>query len=94
MEVAGADLGPGVGDADDGLVQVFFAETDAAEVRASRGAGRAFGEDDGVFLRIDFVGHFFLEVKKPTADCADKFGLERNGDQSDEGLIETDEVKS
>jgi hypothetical protein len=43
MEVAGADLGPGVGDADDGLVQVFLAEADAAEVRAGSGAGWAFG---------------------------------------------------
>ena len=55
MEVAGADLGPGVGDADDGLVQVFFAEADAAQVGAGGGAVGAFGEDDGVFLRIDFV---------------------------------------
>ena len=53
MEVAGADLGPGVGDADDGLVQVFFAEADAAEVRAGRGTGWAFGEDFGVGLGID-----------------------------------------
>ena len=44
MEVAGADLGPGVGDADDGLVQVFFAETDAAQVGAGGGAVGAFGE--------------------------------------------------
>ena len=50
MEVAGADLGPGVGDADDGLVQVFFAEADAAEVGARSGARRAFGEDVGVCL--------------------------------------------
>jgi hypothetical protein len=34
MEVAGTDLGPGVGDADDRLVQVFLAEADAAEVGA------------------------------------------------------------
>ena len=51
MEVAGADLGPGVGDADDGLVQVFFAEADAAQVGAGGGAVGAFGEGDGVFLR-------------------------------------------
>ena len=50
MEVAGADLGPGVGDADDGLVQVFFGEADAAEVGAGGGAGGAFGEGDGVCL--------------------------------------------
>ena len=37
MEVAGADLGPGVGDADDRLVQVFFAE---ARRRADRSARR------------------------------------------------------
>ena len=48
MEVAGADLGPGVGDADDGLVQVFFAEADAAQVGAGGGAGGAFGEDSRV----------------------------------------------
>ena len=50
MEVAGADLGPGVGDADDGLVQVFFAEADAAQIGAGGGAAGAFGEDDGVLL--------------------------------------------
>ncbi len=60
MEVAGADLGPGVGDADDGLVQVFLAEADAAEVGAGGGAGGAFGEDYGVFLGIDFVAHSLI----------------------------------
>src|ERR1700678_2774659 len=55
MEVTGADLGPCVGDADDGLVQVFLAEADAAEVGAGSGAGGAFGEDDGIFLWIDLV---------------------------------------
>ena len=45
MEVAGADLGPGVGDADDGLVQVVFGEADGAEVGACGGARGAFGED-------------------------------------------------
>ena len=44
VEVAGADLGPGVGDADDGLVEVFFGEADAAEHGAGCGAGGAFGE--------------------------------------------------
>lgn len=39
MEVAGADLGPGVGYADDGLVEVFFAEAYAAEVGAGCGTG-------------------------------------------------------
>ncbi len=41
MEVAGADLGPGVGDADDGLVQVFFAEANTAQGRSvlRRGMG-------------------------------------------------------
>jgi hypothetical protein len=58
MEVAGADLGPGVGDADDRLVQVFLAEANATEVRAGSRAGRAFGEGDRIFLRIDFVAHF------------------------------------
>ena len=43
MEVAGADLGPGVGDADEGLVQVFLAEADGAEVAAGGGAVGAFG---------------------------------------------------
>ncbi len=38
VEVAGADLGPGVGDADDGLVQVFFAEAYSAQVGAGGGA--------------------------------------------------------
>ena len=50
MEVAGADLGPGVGDADDGLAEIFFGEADGAEVGAGRGAAGAFGEGDGVFL--------------------------------------------
>ncbi len=50
MEVAGADLGPGVGDADDGLVQVFLAEAYAAQVGARGGAVGAFGEDYGVLL--------------------------------------------
>ena len=44
MEVAGADLGPGVGDADDGLVQVFLGEADA---RGSR-RGRRRGEGPSV----------------------------------------------
>jgi hypothetical protein len=57
MEVAGADLGPGVGDADDGLVQVFFAEAYAAQVGAGGGAVGAFGEGNGLFLWIDFVRH-------------------------------------
>ena len=60
MEVTGADLGPGVGDADDGLVQVFFGEAYAAQHSAGGGAVGAFGEDYGIFLRIDFVGHLFL----------------------------------
>ncbi len=55
MKVAGADLGPGIGDADDGLVQVFFAEAYAAQVGAGCGAGWAFGEDFGVLLGIDLV---------------------------------------
>ena len=43
MEVAGADLGPGVGDADDRLVQVFLREADAAQIGARGGAAGAFG---------------------------------------------------
>jgi len=50
MEVAGADLGPGVGDADDGLVQIFFTETDAAQIAARCGTVGAFGEDCAVSL--------------------------------------------
>ena len=50
MEVAGADLGPGVGDADDGLGEVFAGEADGAEVAAGSGADGAFGEGDGVCL--------------------------------------------
>ena len=50
MEVAGADFGPGVGDADDGLVEVFFGEADAAEHGAGCGAGGAFGEGVAVGL--------------------------------------------
>jgi len=50
MEVAGADLGPGVGDADDGLVEIFLGEADAAEHGAGCGAGGAFGEDVAVGL--------------------------------------------
>ena len=53
VEVARADLGPGVGDADDGLVQVFFGEADTAEVRAGGRTAGAFGEDFGVLLGID-----------------------------------------
>ncbi len=53
MEVAGPDLSPGVGDADDGLVQVLFAEAHAAQVRAGGGAGWAFGEDLGAGFGID-----------------------------------------
>ena len=64
MEVAGADLGPGVGDADDGLVQVFFGEAYAAEVGAGGGAGWAFGEDYGVLLcGIEFVAHFDIALR-------------------------------
>ncbi len=61
MEVAGADLGPGVGDADDGLVQVFFREAYAAQVGAGCGAVGAFGEDDGVLLcGIEWHGMFSI----------------------------------
>ena len=65
MEVAGTDLGPGVSDADDRLVQVFLAEADAAEVRAGSSAGRAFGEGDGIFLRIDFVAQYSYSFHWP-----------------------------
>jgi hypothetical protein len=41
MEVAGADLGPRVGDADNGLVQVFFGEADTTQVAARSRAGWA-----------------------------------------------------
>src|ERR1700733_9434735 len=61
MEVAGTDLGPGVGDADDRLVQVFFAKANAAEVRAGSGAGWAFGEDDAVGFAGAWVAQFFSE---------------------------------
>ena len=50
VEVAGADLGPGVGDSDDGLVQVFLREANAAEIGARRGAVRALGQRDAVVL--------------------------------------------
>ncbi len=52
VEVAGADFGPGIGDADDRLVQVFFREADAAQVGARCGAAGSFGERDAVLLRI------------------------------------------
>ena len=52
MEVAGADLGPGIGDADDRLVQVFFREADAAQIGARRGAVGPFGQRDAVVLGI------------------------------------------
>jgi hypothetical protein len=55
MKITRADLGPGIGDADDGFMQVFFGEADASEVGARSGTGRAFGEDDRILLRIDFV---------------------------------------
>ena len=38
MEVAGADLGPGVGDADDGLVQIFVGESDRLQHGTGGGA--------------------------------------------------------
>ena len=55
MEVAGANLSPCIGYADDGFVQIFFAETYSAQVGAGGGAVGAFSQGDGVFLRIDFV---------------------------------------
>ena len=58
MKVAGADLGPGVGYANDWLVQVFFGETYSAQVGAGGGAVGAFGEGDRVFFWIDFVAHY------------------------------------
>ena len=65
VEVAGADLGPGVGDADEGLVQVFLGEADGAEVAAGGGAVGAFGEDDGVLLcgiKWHVFASFWLKV--------------------------------
>jgi hypothetical protein len=62
MEVAGADLSPGVGDADDGLLEVFFGEANAAKVRASGGAVRAVGEDSGMLLWIDCAQKIFLPL--------------------------------
>ncbi len=52
MEVAGADLRPGICDSYDRLVQVFLREADAAQVGACRCAVRAFGERDAVLLGI------------------------------------------
>ena len=52
VEVAWADLGPGVGYSDDRFVEVFFGEAYAAEVGAGGGAGGAFGQGDAVFFRV------------------------------------------
>ena len=55
MHVAGADLGPGVGDADDGLVQIFFGE---AGRRAGRsGRRRGWGLQSTGCFALAFDGH-------------------------------------
>jgi hypothetical protein len=58
VEVAGADFGPGVGDADDGLVEIFFGEADAAEHGAGCGAVGTFGEYVAVGLAGVIAHHF------------------------------------
>jgi hypothetical protein len=55
MDVAGSDLGPRVSDTDDGLVQVFFGESDAAQIASRCGAIGAFGQRDALALAFD--GH-------------------------------------
>ena len=55
VEVARADLGPGVGDADERLVQVGVREADRLEHGARRGAARPFGQ--GVALVLGIQGH-------------------------------------
>ncbi len=52
VEVAGADLGPRIRDADDGLVQVFFREADSAKHGARGSAMRSFGKGNGVQFGI------------------------------------------
>src|SRR5208337_347551 len=55
VEIAGANLGPGIRDADDRLVQVFLGEADAAQIGARRGAARSFGKRNAVLLGIMFA---------------------------------------
>jgi hypothetical protein len=43
VKITRPDFRPGVGDADDGFMQVFFAEANAAQVGAGGGAVGAFG---------------------------------------------------
>ena len=53
MHIAGADLRPGVGNPNNGLVQFFLAEADPAQIRARRGAAGAFGQRDALSLAFD-----------------------------------------
>jgi len=55
MHVAGADLGPGICNPNNGLVQFFFAEPDAAQIRTRGSAARSFGQRNALSLAFD--GH-------------------------------------
>src|ERR1017187_3703113 len=55
MHVAGAYLGPCIGDADNRLVQVVFCEAGAAQIRARGGAAGSLGQRNALALAFD--GH-------------------------------------
>jgi hypothetical protein len=58
MKVTRSDFSPRIRDTDDGLVQVFLAEANAAEVAARSSPIWTLGKSDGVLLcRIEFVTH-------------------------------------
>ena len=50
VNIACADFGPCIGDADDGLVQIFFAESGPAQIRARGGAAGAFSQRNALRL--------------------------------------------
>jgi hypothetical protein len=59
VEVAGANLGPGVGDSDQGFAQVIVAKANGLEHGASRRAVRPFGESPASVLEIFLFHHSF-----------------------------------
>jgi hypothetical protein len=52
VEVARPDLGPRVGDADEGLLQVLVGESDRLHHGAGGGAVRTFGDDVTVAIQL------------------------------------------
>jgi hypothetical protein len=55
VHVAGADLGPGICNPNNGLVQFFFAVPNAAQIRTRGCAAGAFGQRNALSLAFD--GH-------------------------------------